>query len=113
LSRVRRKEEELTAFLMEEIKKIGRVEIYGPDDPCKRAPLLSFNIEGWDPVELTYLLDKYYDIYLRAGLHCAPGAHRIAGTFPRGSVRASFGPFNTHEDVENLIRALREIIGMG
>ncbi|MBI3599721.1 MAG: cysteine desulfurase, partial [Nitrospinae bacterium] len=45
----------------------------------------------------------------RVGLHCAPNAHRTIGTFPVGTVRVSVGYFNTEEDIERLIKAVRDI----
>jgi len=46
----------------------------------------------------------------RAGLHCAPLAHKFIGTFPQGTVRLSLGLFNTSEDIDYTIEALKKII---
>lgn len=75
-------------------------------------PLVSFNVNSLDPAEVSFILDDIYDILVRAGLHCAPQAHRTLGTFPAGTVRASWGYFNTPEDVEALVKALQEITRM-
>jgi selenocysteine lyase/cysteine desulfurase len=62
-----------------------------------------------DPAHVGYVLDKEFSIMVRPGLHCAPGAHRALGTFPRGTVRLAFGFFNTGEDVNAVLEALRVI----
>ena len=55
------------------------------------------------------ILDESYGIAVRTGLHCAPTAHRNIGTFPEGTVRASFGRLSTREDVNSLVAAVTEI----
>jgi selenocysteine lyase/cysteine desulfurase len=55
------------------------------------------------------VLDETYGIMARTGLHCAPSAHRTAGTFPAGTVRFSFGWFNTADEVDRSVQALGEI----
>ena len=61
--------------------------------------------------ELGGILDQAFDIAIRPGLHCAPYVHRAIGTFPEGTVRVSPGPFNTTDDIDQLVEALREITG--
>jgi len=53
------------------------------------------------------MLDESAGIAVRSGLHCAPAAHRALGTFPAGTVRASFGHFNTPEHAEALVATVR------
>ena len=67
------------------------------------------NIEGKEPSEVGYKLDKESDIAVRVGLHCSPAAHRTLGTFPEGTVRISLGPFNTDEDIDTFCSAVEEI----
>ena len=55
------------------------------------------------------ILDESFGIAVRTGLHCAPAAHQAIGTLPEGTVRASFGRFNTCSDVDALLAAVREI----
>lgn len=71
--------------------------------------VVSFNIAGMEPSEVAYLLSERYGIMCRPGLHCAPLAHRTMGTFPGGTVRFSFGIFNTEEEIDLSIQALGEI----
>jgi cysteine desulfurase/selenocysteine lyase len=73
--------------------------------------VVSFNIGGRDPSDVAMRLADRYGIMCRSGLHCAPLAHRTIGTFPGGTVRFSFGIFNTREEVESAVKALGEIVG--
>ena len=72
------------------------------------APV-SFVVEGIEPQELSLVLDQSFQIASRAGLHCAPLMHEALGTFPQGTVRLSPGYFNTLDEIEQAIRAVREI----
>ena len=56
--------------------------------------------------EIAAQLDETYHIQTRVGLHCAPNAHRTLGSFPDGSIRFSFGLFNTEADVDAALEAL-------
>jgi selenocysteine lyase/cysteine desulfurase len=71
--------------------------------------VVSFNIEGMESSEITYQLSDRYRIMCRSGLHCTPLAHRTMGTFPLGTVRFSFGIFNTKEEIDLALQALEEI----
>lgn len=74
--------------------------------------VLSFVVEGFDPQEVAAILDHDFQIQTRAGLHCAPGAHRCQGTLSSGgTVRVSFGHVTTIEDVDQLTAALRNLTG--
>jgi cysteine desulfurase family protein len=111
VSAVRRKEEVLTSLFLREVERIKGVRLYGlPSGSEKeRAALVSLNIEGKDPSEVGYELDERYGIMVRVGLHCAPLAHRTIGTYPIGTVRFSFGYYNTEKEVEAAVKALGEI----
>ncbi|MBN2160470.1 MAG: aminotransferase class V-fold PLP-dependent enzyme [Spirochaetes bacterium] len=71
--------------------------------------VVSFNIEGKEPSEVAWRLAERHGIMCRSGLHCAPLAHRTIGTFPGGTVRFSFGIFNTPEEIDIAVGALQEI----
>jgi selenocysteine lyase/cysteine desulfurase len=68
---------------------------------------LSFSVTGMDPGELALRLDRQHGLMLRVGLHCAPTAHRRLGTFPDGTLRASFGPFAEAAVIDRLVAAVR------
>jgi len=105
-----KREKELLGFLLEELGKTGGIRVYGPRSSEKRVGTISLNAEGWSPDDLGAVLDENFNIAVRTGLHCAPGAHRGLGTFPEGTVRVSCGPFNTEEEAEKLLSALREAV---
>jgi selenocysteine lyase/cysteine desulfurase len=60
---------------------------------------------------LAYRLDVEYGIMVRSGLHCAPLAHKTLGTFPEGTLRFSFGYFNTEHDALYGLEALGNLAG--
>ncbi|MCS7286773.1 MAG: aminotransferase class V-fold PLP-dependent enzyme [Anaerolineae bacterium] len=99
----------LTALLLEGLSSIERVRLYGPSDLSLRIGIVSFNVEGLEPSDVAFALDEEFGIMCRPGLHCAPSAHRTMGTFPKGTVRFSIGFFNTVEEVEKAIEAIKKI----
>ena len=109
IDNIRKHEESLTKYFLEEASKINGIKLYGPCDIKKQAAVVSLNIKDYDSSEIAYILDEQYDIMVRPGLHCAPLAHKTIGTFDQGVVRFSFSPFNTMEEIEYAIKSLREI----
>ena len=69
------------------------------------VPVLSFNYKGVNSSNLSNLLNSY-GFALRGGLHCAPTAHKVIGTLPDGTVRASFSAFNSLSEVDGLLSIL-------
>lgn len=110
MDRIRKHEEELARFLMEELAGIKGLTLYGPGKGKPRCPIVSFAVEGYDSNEIGFILDTHYEIAVRSGLHCSPLAHEALGTIEKGLVRASPGYFNTEKDIEELIRALKDIV---
>lgn len=106
---IRRHEMALTEALHTGLAQIPGVTVYGPQDLSQKTPIVSWNIAGIDSEEVAYVLDEVYDIQVRAGLHCAPQAHRSLGTVEQGAVRFSIGYFNTLEDIHAALEAVREI----
>ena len=95
--------------MLKKLKEVPNVKIYGPLDSKKRAAVISINIGDIDSGELTYLLDDMYDIATRSGIHCSPLTHETIGTLVQGTVRFSFGYFNTKEEIDKTVEALIEI----
>ena len=97
------------------LKNPGRFSWYGADRIIAeqqgegRVGLVGINLPGLSPAELAAILDERFDIAVRAGLHCAPYAHKHLGTFPEGIVRFSVGILTTAEDVRQAASALNEI----
>ena len=112
LERIRTHEQYLTDRLIEGLSPIPRVTLYAAKDSSKQAPVVSFNIEGYEPGEVGAILDQAFDIKVRTGLHCAPAAHKTLGTYPLGTVRLSPGYFNTVEEIDLTLHALEKIARM-
>lgn len=110
LATIRRHEQALCDRLCAGLAAIPGVRLYGPASG-ERAAVVSFTLDGWDPIEAATVLDESFDIQCRAGLHCAPLAHRSLGTFPRGTVRFSPGWFNTVDEIDRAVAAVRELVG--
>jgi cysteine desulfurase family protein len=91
------------------LQAISGVEVYGPGIDVERVGVVSFNIAGVDASEASFILDQQYGIATRAGYHCTPLGHKTAGTESKGAIRASFGVFNTEEEVDTLLEAVKEI----
>ena len=108
IDQIRAKGKLLIAQLLEGLRAIPGVVLYGPDRG-ERGSAVSFNLEGHDPATLGFLLDHDYDISVRVGLHCAPDVHRTIGSYPSGTVRVSPGYFNSEADIGCFLKALREI----
>ena len=106
LESIRRHEQALCEQFLSGLRAIPGIEIYGAGDTRRQTAVVSFNLRGMDCAQVAFRLDREYGICMRAGLHCAPLAHRTVGSFPRGSLRASMGPFNTEEEIEQTLSAL-------
>ncbi|MCS7178666.1 MAG: aminotransferase class V-fold PLP-dependent enzyme [Anaerolineae bacterium] len=106
---IRAREVEFNQYLSDGLRGIPNVIVYGPPDARLRTAIVSFNIAGMEPSEVGRRLDEEYGILCRAGLHCAPAAHRTIGTFPSGTVRFSLGAFSTREDVEAALHAVARL----
>ena len=111
LQRIREHETELLAGLLDGLRAIPGVRIFGPENASARGGAVSLLVNGRDPAEIGFLLDHDHGILTRVGLHCAPDAHRTIGSFPRGTVRVSPGYFTTGEEIEALLVALAELAG--
>ncbi|MCX4366561.1 MAG: aminotransferase class V-fold PLP-dependent enzyme [Clostridia bacterium] len=95
----------ISTYIYNTLYELESIELYTPYP----SPVISFNISGLDSVEVAnYLNDK--DIAVRAGLHCAPLAHKMLGTFESGAVRISVGYSNTVEEAQYLVDTIKDII---
>ena len=103
---IRRHETGLIQRLIDGLKEIRRVKVYGPGNGTDRVAIVSFNLDGLSPSETALRLDREFGILCRPGLHCAPSAHRTIHTFPEGTIRFSFGVFNTRDEIGQALRAL-------
>jgi cysteine desulfurase / selenocysteine lyase len=103
-------EQELTSRLVEGLRELSNVTVYGHQPTAPHVGVVSFNIEGFTPHEVASILDESFGIQARAGLHCAPGVHRFLGTFEQGgTVRFSVGAFTTTVEIEQALASVREL----
>jgi len=108
---IRAHEVALTQRLIDGLREIPGVTVYGGMDAARQTGTVSFNVAGLEPSEVGLRLDEEYSILCRVGLHCAPAAHKTIGTFPRGTVRFGLGYFNTMEEVERALEAVSRLAG--
>lgn len=109
IDNIRRHEQELTLRFIEGMDKIKGVKIYGTRDINKQVAVVSINLREAGSSDISYILDQTFDIATRPGLHCAPMAHKTIGTLEQGTVRFSFGYFNTMEQIDTAIAAIEQI----
>ena len=95
--------------LTEGLANIPGLILYRSDDEFKQVPIISLNIAGYEPGEVGAILDQAFDVKVRTGLHCAPAAHKTLGTFPLGTIRLSPGYFNTVEEINFTVAAIKKI----
>ena len=114
MEEIHKKENTLCAVFLENIKGLDsnsdKIRLIGKETESGRTAVVSIQTPGRDVSEVAYLLDKNYGIMTRVGLHCAPSAHETLNTYPIGTIRFSFGYFNTEEDVLYAVKALGEIL---
>lgn len=107
---IRKHELALCEQMMAGLLALPNVTVYGPSLGQLRTPVVSFNIGIESSSEIGYILDQVFDIGVRSGLHCSPRAHQTMGTMTQGMVRASFGYFNTRQEVDQALDALEQIV---
>ncbi|OZU89461.1 cysteine desulfurase [Virgibacillus indicus] len=95
--------------LLKGLKAMPDVTCYGPKEDQQRMAIAAFNIKNIDSQEIAMVLDSYYNIAVRAGLHCSPLTHDTLQTAEQGIVRVSLGIYNTEEEVETFLHAIEEI----
>jgi cysteine desulfurase/selenocysteine lyase len=89
------------------LERINGITLYS--SPSNNSGIVALNMEGMDPNYLGCILNDRYNIAARAGLHCAPLAHKTLGTLPHGLLRLSPGCFTTYDDADYVIEAFKHI----
>lgn len=107
IAHIREREASLTSLFISLLSDIKGVKIPGAKN---RAGVVSIVPKGHDAARFAYLLDKRYGILVRAGLHCAPLAHKTLSTFETGSVRFGLGIFTTKKDIYAAASAVNKIM---
>ncbi len=114
VAHIRAHEMALTQQVIDGLRAIPGVTVYGGLEASRQTATVSFNITAIDgsivePSEVGLRLDDEYAVLCRVGLHCAPAAHKTLGTFPVGAVRFGLGAFNTAQEVEAALQAVRQL----
>ncbi|HEX2936764.1 MAG TPA: aminotransferase class V-fold PLP-dependent enzyme [Bacteroidales bacterium] len=109
LETIRNHEQSLTEQLLQGLKEIKGVTVYGPGNSNRQTAVAAFNIEGRDCGDVCMRLDYEYGIVTRSGLHCAPLAHKTMGTLEMGACRLSPGFFTTSDDIDKVLKAIYNI----
>jgi cysteine desulfurase family protein len=110
VERIRAHELEMTGQLIALLQEIPGVTLLGPSDIERRVAVVAVTVNGYAPDQLAAVLDQAFDVATRAGLHCAPQAHRVAGTLECGALRFSPGWFTDEEEIVYAVEALRSIL---
>ena len=109
MKKIREKEENLMWRFYNKVKELPRIKIYGDFSKKERCPIVTLNIDNYDSGDIAEELLNY-GVATRAGGHCAPLMHEALGTIEQGAVRFSFGYFNTEEEVDEVIKIIKNII---
>ena len=109
MDHIREKEQDLMWRFYEGVKDIPGVKVYGDFSSKNRCPIVTLNIGDYDSSEVSDELLTEYNISTRPGAHCAPLMHEALGTVEQGAVRFSFSHYNTEEEVDTAIEAIREL----
>lgn len=106
-------ERELGERFLNKLLNIEQIDLLGKTSFEGRTCVFSVDFKERDNSEIAFMLDREFGISTRVGLHCAPSAHKTLGTYPQGSVRFSFGHFNTREQVDLTVEAINKIVKIG
>lgn len=104
---INNKIEILTKLLIEKLSEIKEIQLYYGSD---KNGVFSFNIKGIDSQIVANILNEKYDIYVRAGLHCAPLKHQSLNTINTGTVRVSLSYYNEFYEIDYFVKSLKDII---
>jgi cysteine desulfurase family protein len=107
---IRAHEMALAGRLIERLQAVPGLSVLGPGNPERRTAVVAITLDEYSPDQLAAVLDKVFGVATRAGLHCAPQAHRVAGTLEYGALRFSPGYFTTAEEVDYAVDALQDTI---
>lgn len=104
-----RRERALARRFIDGVRNIPGVILYGDIDAEMRTSIVTLNIGEEDSGQISNILWEDYEICVRAGAHCAPLMHETLQTVRQGAVRFSFSYFNTEEEIDRAIAAVRKL----
>ena len=106
---IRQKEQALMWEFYTQVRQIPGITVYGDFSTQNRCPIVTLNVRDYDSGEVSDALASEYGIATRPGAHCAPLIHKALGTVEQGAVRFSFSHYNTEEEINFAVSALREL----
>ncbi len=109
VTRIRASACNLGEAMLRGLEGMDGIVLFGPRDMALNIGIFSFTVKGRDAAVVAGDLERSYGIMTRIGLHCAPSAHRMISTYPKGTIRASIGHYTTEEEVDYFLRSLKEI----
>lgn len=122
MENLRNRMNRLRSLLIEGLGRIKRIslfiggkneerEISRAGESMTHTPVVSFRLDGFPVSDTGQILEESFGLRVRTGLHCAPLIHQDLGTWPEGTVRVSFSPFTTADDIAYLLEAVAAIAG--
>jgi selenocysteine lyase/cysteine desulfurase len=102
-------ETKLKEMLINKIQKLSGIKITGHSSELKETAVLSILFNNWSSIEAAEILEQSFDIIVRPGLHCAPLMHKYLNTIKKGTVRFSFGYFNSEDEIIKAAEAIEVI----
>lgn len=110
IEKIREKELMLRRYFVSKMQKLDGVTVHCTDASLETTAVVSVTFDSIDNASVTDILEYEYGIMTRCGLHCAPSAHWAMGTYPGGTVRFSFSYFNTTDEIDYCINAVKNIL---
>ncbi|GMO25409.1 MAG: selenocysteine lyase SclA [Termitinemataceae bacterium] len=106
IEKIRNREHSLSKRFLSGLQTLKNVRTLGTLNPDCSVAVVSVVVDDYDPADVSRLLFEKHGIVTRSGLHCAPQAHKTAGTFPAGTVRFSFGRQTTEQEIDAILEIL-------
>lgn len=109
IENIYKREMELSRRFVEGVLNIKGVHLYGDFTTEERVATVSLNIRDYDSAEVSDWLWENEQIAVRSGAHCAPRIHEALGTTAQGAVRFGFSHYNTEQEIDTAIQAIRTL----
>lgn len=104
-------EKDITSYLIKKLSLIKEVKMYIPSNPERHIGIVSIIVEGFNSEDIGTILDEDFGIAVRTGYHCAPYIHKYLKDIESlGTIRIGIGQFTTKDEIDSLIKAIKEII---
>ena len=104
-------EKDITSYLIKKLSLIKEVKMYIPSNPERHIGIVSIIVEGFNSEDIGTILDEDFGIAVRTGYHCAPYIHKYLKDIESlGTIRIGIGQFTTKDEIDSLIKAIKEIV---